>query len=66
MPIGISGTGKAMGSGSRIPKPFKVKIFIGKPILPPSKSIKRSALTEWTSQFHKELQVVQNKASSIS
>ena len=60
VPIGISGSEKAMGTGSRIPKPYKVRISVGSPIPPPEPNSKRSSLSEWTKHFSAELQATQD------
>ena len=62
VPIGICGTEKAMGSGSKFPKPYKVRICVGSPIPAPDKNSKRSSLGSWTQQLTLELQAVQDSA----
>ena len=34
IPVGISGTGRALGRGSWFPKPYRVRVVIGKPLSP--------------------------------
>ena len=66
VPIGISGSEKAMGTGSRIPKPYKVRISVGSPIPPPEPNSKRSSLSEWTKHFSTELQATQDNACLVT
>ena len=64
VPIGIYGTEKAMGSGSKFPKPYKVRICVGSPIPAPDKNSKRSSLGSWTQQLTLELQALQDSAQT--
>ena len=66
VPIGISGSEKAMGTGSRLPKPYKVRISVGSPIPPPEPNSKRSSLSEWTKNFSTELQATQDNACLVT
>lgn len=65
VPIGIAGTEKAMGAGSRIPKPYKVRICVGSPIPAPDKNSKRSSLSSWTQRLTLELQAAQDAAQTL-
>ena len=64
VPIGICGTEKAMGSGRKFPKPYKVRICVGSPIPAPDKNSKRSSLGSWTQQLTLELQALQDSAQT--
>ncbi|HJL90753.1 MAG TPA: lysophospholipid acyltransferase family protein, partial [Acidimicrobiales bacterium] len=65
VPIGIAGTEKAMGAGSRIPKPYKVRICVGSPIPAPDKNSKRGSLSSWTQRLTLELQAAQDAAQTL-
>ena len=65
MPIGIAGSEKAMGAGSRIPKPYKVRICVGAPIPAPDGNSKRSSLSSWTQRLTLELQAAQDAAQAL-
>ena len=66
VPVGISGTGEAMSTGVRIPRPKRVRIVIGPPIDPPAMKGARSALRDWTAGLAAALQAAQSAAAEGS
>ncbi|MDP6868094.1 MAG: lysophospholipid acyltransferase family protein [Acidimicrobiales bacterium] len=62
VPVGIAGTGEAMPTGARLPRPTRVRIVIGPPIDPPEPKGARSALRTWTEGLTGALQAVQDEA----
>ena len=65
VPVGISGTEEAMPMGSRLPRPVRVCVAIGRPIPPPDGRAPRSALREWTAALTVGLQEAQDTAVSM-
>ena len=63
VPVGIAGTGEAMPTGARFPRPTRVRIVIGPPIDPPEPKGARSALRTWTEGLAGALQAVQDEAA---
>ena len=64
VPVGIAGTGVAMPTGSRFPRPARVQIVGGAMINPPPAKGTRSALTAWTTDLSEALQAAQDGASA--
>ncbi len=62
VPVGIVGTGEAMPTGARLPRPTRVRIVIGPPIEPPEPKGARSALRTWTEGLAGALQAAQDEA----
>ncbi|MEE2957445.1 MAG: lysophospholipid acyltransferase family protein [Actinomycetota bacterium] len=62
VPVGISGTGDAMPTGARLPRPTRVRIVVGPPVDPPPAKGARSTLRDWTAGFADALQAVQDEA----
>ena len=62
VPVGIVGTGEAMPTGARLPRPTRVRIVIGPPIEPPEPKGARSALRTWTEGLTGALQAAQDEA----
>jgi len=59
VPVGIGGSEQAMQKGKKLPRPVKVAIVIGTPIMPPasdSKRTSRRAVHELTLQLRDEIQ----------
>lgn len=65
VPVGISGTETSMPMGTRIPRPTRVRVAVGRPIQPPDQSGPRSALSEWTTVLTAGLQEAQDAAVSM-
>lgn len=69
IPIGISGTGEAMGEGSRFPRRVPVGIAVGEPMNAPTgvdgKRPGRQQLRAFTAELHARLQQVQDEARSL-
>ena len=70
IPVGISGTGEAMGEGSRLPKRAKVGIAVGEPMAPPmgenGQRVGRQQLREFTAELSRRLQVLQDEARDLT
>jgi 1-acyl-sn-glycerol-3-phosphate acyltransferase len=60
VPVGIGGSHKAMPVGARIPRPAKIRIVIGKPIIPPIAEgrVSRSQIAAKTEELRAELEAV--------
>lgn len=69
IPIGISGTGDAMGEGKRLPRRVPVGIVVGEPMDPPSgvdgKRPGRQQLRDFTARLRTILQEVQDEARTL-
>ena len=48
VPVGIAGTGDAMPTGARLPRPTRVRMVVGPAIDPPEPKAARSTLRAWT------------------
>lgn len=70
IPVGISGTGEAMGEGSRFPKRAKVAITVGEPMAPPTnpdgKRVGRDQLRAFTDELAQRLTVLQDEARDLA
>ncbi len=58
VPVGLGGTTKALPLGSSVPRPAKVVVVIGEPILPPEKvngRVPRRAVAELSDRLFEEL-----------
>jgi 1-acyl-sn-glycerol-3-phosphate acyltransferase len=66
VPVGIGGSEWAMPKGSRMVKPVKIRIIIGRPILPPARPasgrLPRRVVTEATQELYTELQALFDRA----
>jgi len=62
VPVGIAGTGDAMPTGARLPRPAKVRMVVGPAIPPPEPKASRSALRAWTEGLASALQAAQDEA----
>jgi 1-acyl-sn-glycerol-3-phosphate acyltransferase len=67
IPVGISGTDRAMPKGARIPRPTKVRVVVGPPLYPPPlpegrRHPSRSTIHELTRSLQRELQVLLDRA----
>ncbi len=58
VPVGIGGSDKAMPLGAKLPRPAKIRIVIGKPILPPVSDgrVSRSAISSKSEALRVELE----------
>ncbi len=60
IPVGIGGSERALGRGAKLPRPAKVHIVVGPPLLPPppkeSGRVSRRAVQTLTDQLRAELQ----------
>jgi 1-acyl-sn-glycerol-3-phosphate acyltransferase len=70
LPIGLGGTEKAMGKGTKFPRPAKMAVVIGKPIQPPEPSAKgrvpRRAVRELSEELREQLQTVFDEAQDLA
>ncbi|MBT7470396.1 MAG: 1-acyl-sn-glycerol-3-phosphate acyltransferase [Actinobacteria bacterium] len=66
VPVGIAGTEEAMPSGSRFPRPKRVRVVVGAPLDPPDPKAPRSALAAWTEALTFSLQRVQDAAQEVN
>ena len=63
VPVGIFGTGDAMPTGARLPRPTRVRMVVGPAIDPPEPKAARSILRAWTQDLTDALQAAQDAAS---
>jgi 1-acyl-sn-glycerol-3-phosphate acyltransferase len=60
LPVGIGGSERALPKGKRLPRPVKVHVIVGPPLVPPppkaSGHPSRGALRELTDRLHAEVQ----------
>ena len=70
VPVGISGTGEAMGEGSRFPKRTRVGIAVGEPMAPPvssdGKRVGRQQLRAFTAELTERLEELQDEARALA
>jgi len=68
VPIGIGGSERALEKGKRLPRPVKVHVVVGAPLVPPppkaSGHPSRSALRELTAALHSEVQRLFDQAQA--
>lgn len=66
VPVGIGGTERALPKGARVPRPRKVTMVIGEPILPVERvdgqRVKRSEVRRMTEQLSADLQALFDEA----
>jgi len=67
VPVGIGGTERAMPKGARVPRPAKVRVIVGPPLLPPPlpegrRHPSRKAIHELTHALQRELQRLLDQA----
>ncbi len=64
VPVGIGGSDRAMPKGARIPRPARVRIVVGRPILPPSSEgrVPRSVLSAKSEELRAELERVYHES----
>ena len=66
VPVGVGGSEKAMPPGKKLPRPARIRIVIGEPILPPSAEgqgrVSRSAITAKSEELRAELERVYQQA----
>lgn len=60
VPVGISGTDRALPDGAKFPRPMKVRIVVGAPIAPPAGEgrLSRSVVAAKTEELRAELEAV--------
>lgn len=60
VPIGIGGSERAMGRGVKIPRPVKITVVIGEPLVPPLREegarVPRRVVKELTAELHSRVQ----------
>lgn len=70
IPVGISGTGEALGEGARLPRRKRVGIAVGEPMAAPvgvdGKRVGREQLRAFTAQLAANLQVLQDDARTLA
>jgi 1-acyl-sn-glycerol-3-phosphate acyltransferase len=70
VPVGIGGAERSLPRGSKVPKPTKMAMVIGEPIMPviaePGTRVKRSEVRSLTSRLHCELQALFDEAQTIA
>lgn len=66
VPIGIGGTAEAMPKGSKLVRPVKVRVVVGRPLAPPGRSergrVPRHQVHELTEQLRRQLQHLYDEA----
>jgi 1-acyl-sn-glycerol-3-phosphate acyltransferase len=66
LPVGIGGAERALPKGAKLPRPRKVTMVIGKPIVPSERPagarVRRSEVRQLTEQLHEELQALFDEA----
>lgn len=62
LPIGIGGSEASMPRGSKVPRPVKIRVVVGRPIAPPAGG--RSSVRATTAELRVELQRLFDDASS--
>ncbi|MCU0269071.1 MAG: 1-acyl-sn-glycerol-3-phosphate acyltransferase [Acidimicrobiales bacterium] len=70
LPIGIGGTERAMGKGSKLPRPVRLTLVIGEPISPPPLKdggrVSRNAVRELTGRLGEDIQVLFDEAQALA
>jgi len=68
VPVGIGGSERALKKGERLPRPVKIHVVIGAPMMPPppkaSGHPSRSALKQLTADVHTEVQRLFDQATA--
>ncbi len=70
VPVGIGGAERSLGIGSKLPRPTKLALVVGKPIQPPAAidggRIKRSQMSALSHQLTDEMQSLFDQAQSLA
>jgi 1-acyl-sn-glycerol-3-phosphate acyltransferase len=68
VPVGIAGSDRAMPLGAKIPRPAKIRIVIGRPILPPASEgrVSRSQITAKSEELRRALEAVYSESINAS
>lgn len=68
VPVGIGGTERALGKGMKFPRPAKITIVVGDPLMPPPKAeggrVSRRATRELTARLGEEIQRLFDEAQA--
>lgn len=64
VPVGIAGSGEAMPSGARFPKPCRIRLVVHPALEPPEPRASRSALRAWTADLESALQSALDEANA--
>ena len=64
VPVGIAGSGEAMPSGARFPKPCRIRLVVHPALEPPEPRAPRSALRAWTADLESALQSALDEANA--
>lgn len=67
VPVGIAGTEEAMSTGTKLPRPGKIVVWVGEPLwpdVPPTGRIPRSQVTAFTQRVLPELQDAFDRATA--
>lgn len=70
LPVGIGGTEKAMGKGTKLPRPVRTCLVVGEPIQPPAPEpgkdkVGRRAVQELTARLAVEIQALFDEAQEL-
>ena len=65
VPIGIAGTEAAMSTGTRLPRPVRVAMVAGPPILPPEGRMTRPQMSRFSETVRERLQEVFDEAQAL-
>jgi 1-acyl-sn-glycerol-3-phosphate acyltransferase len=67
VPVGIGGSERAMPHGARVPRPTRIRIIVGKPIVPPSSEgrVARSAVAAKSEELRVELERLYHESMGI-
>ena len=71
IPVGIGGSERALPKGKALPRPVKIHILVGEPLVPPpiaegARHPSRRALKEFTVQLQKTLQDLFDRAQGVA
>jgi 1-acyl-sn-glycerol-3-phosphate acyltransferase len=68
LPVGIGGSEKIMPSGAAVPRPRKVAIVVGEPLLPPAPDgrVRRRDIADLTAALRTELQLCFDEALELA
>ena len=64
VPVGVAGSGEAMPSGARFPKPCRIRLVVHPALEPPEPRAPRSALRAWAADLESALQSAQDEATA--